>query len=102
MLETEQRDSFPNRYEWVAIVCAILPFFVYFGLMNSQSGERIPLTYDAADVLLGSFLLWRVWRNFLDIRSGATTERNIHTALNGLLLLAAVFHIVNGLGLLAG
>ena len=101
-METEYRDSFPNRYEWVAIVCAILPFFVSFGLMSIRNGEQVPLAHDGADVLFGSFLLWRVWLNFTDIRGGATKERTIHTALNAVLLLAAVFHIVNGLGLLAG
>jgi hypothetical protein len=101
-LETEQRDNFPNRYEWVAIVCAILPFFLYFGAMDSRSGEPIPLTVDAADVLIGGFLLWQVWRNFMDIRRGATKEPTIHIALNAVLLLTALFHIVNGLDLLAG
>lgn len=98
-METEYRDSFPNRYEWVAIVCAVLPFFITLGVTRS-SGENIAIPIDPADILLGGFLIWRVWQNLIFIREGEAKYKTIRIILTAVLLLVAAFHIASGLGLL--
>lgn len=99
MLSVTDKVGFPHRREIIAMVLAVVPFFIGLTSYATFNG-RVTSYSDFLDVVLGIALLVLTFNNRVFITKGEEKYKLIRTVLFVVLIIVAAFHIASGLGLL--
>ncbi len=99
MLSAADKVGFPHRREIVAVVVAIVPFFLSFYSISTINGEVTSYS-DVVDIVLGAAVLYLVFNNRVFIAEGEAQYKVIRIVLTIALLVIGVFHLLSGAGLL--